>query len=231
MSTKFSLHGANALWKIYVPCTSVRSQSSNFGMKKNHYVPPVQMGAACCCLNRAELLLHSLYSFLLPSLPCSLTALQWSQQYCRETCQPLWSSHRGRRESGTEEREGQTAHETDFHATCRTSRLMFKNLRFIPELMEMAGQTADEELTATEKKSERKRDTEECCEWVTKKAKMKWMNESDSLKSELVKTVFWREVHTDRGPSVETHFALKCLQLREILHFFYSIIQQYLWFF
>lgn len=46
----------------------------------------------------------------LPSLPRSLAALQWSQQYCRETCQPLWSSHQGRRErerDGEKERDRQ----------------------------------------------------------------------------------------------------------------------------
>lgn len=143
------------------------------------------MGAACCCLNRAELLLHSLYSFLLPSLPHSLTALQWSQQYCRETCQPLWSSHRGRREWDGGKRG------TD-SAWCRLSCNMQDieaDLR-IWDLFQSSWKWQDRQLMKSWQqqrkkwKNDRKRDAEECCEWVTKKAKSKWMNESDRVSPE-----------------------------------------------
>ena len=71
-------------------------------MWQHHHVPPRQRGAVWRCSNRAARALHSLCSLLLSlppssSLPRSFASLQWSQQYCRETCQPLWSSHQGRR--------------------------------------------------------------------------------------------------------------------------------------
>lgn len=91
---KWSLYMHDANWLLWGICVmKARTQSSNGNMRK----------ASCTSttVGGSIFLLDSATLFSPPSLPpSSLASLQRSQQYCRETCQPLWSQHQGREERG-----------------------------------------------------------------------------------------------------------------------------------
>ncbi len=95
------IHGANRLMrKIYVPCTLARSPSSNTDVRKSLCTSTPEEGSVALLESACP---TAPLPFLSPPsrlFPPSLASLQWSQQYCGETCQPLWSSHQGRREGG-----------------------------------------------------------------------------------------------------------------------------------